>query len=54
MDVLLSQIASTVMNCQAVLNIFPFDFLLAIKLTNHFLVLWVSSFKYVLIKDQHA
>lgn len=54
MGVLLTQNASTVINCQAALNIFPFDFPLAIKLTNHFLLLWVSSFEYVLIKDQHA
>lgn len=54
MDILLSRIASTVMNCQAGLKIFPFDFPLAIKFTNCFLVLWVTSFEYVLIKDQHA
>lgn len=54
MCVLLTQNASTVMSCQAALNKFPFDFPLAIKLTNCFLALWVSSFEYVLIKDQHT
>lgn len=39
MCVLLTQNASTVMICQAALNIFPFDFPLAITLTNSFLVL---------------
>lgn len=54
MCVVLAQNASTVTSFQAALNIFPFDFLLAVKLTNSFLVLWVSSFQYVLIKDQHT
>lgn len=54
MCVLLTQNASTVMSCQAALNMFPFDFPLAVKLTNSFLVLWVSSFECVLIKEQHT
>lgn len=53
MCALLTQNDSTVMSCQAALNMFPFDFPVAITLPNSFLVR-VPSLECVLIKDQHT